>query len=98
MSSVQPFQSEPEHIDRKNNEEIAQNVLENEDDQMDEEERVGQNSWCFYSSCLAMPTWRESVCCNELNELHHFLSASVHRKQRDQTYSHIDWSSALHII
>jgi len=43
MSSVQPFKFEPERNDR---EEITQNALENEEDQMDEEERLGQNSWC----------------------------------------------------
>lgn len=50
MSFVHPFQFDPVCIDRENNEEITSNALENEEDQMDEEEGVGQISWCFFAA------------------------------------------------
>lgn len=44
IGSMSSVQFDPVRIDRENNEEITSNALENEEDQMDEEERVGQTS------------------------------------------------------
>ena len=65
MSSVQPFQFEPE---QRINE-----VMNTDDECVHEEERhesrVGQSQWCLCGNCVSMGTERESLCCQELQFL-----------------------------
>lgn len=79
MSNVQPFQFEPERVEVEGN---AEETLgnESEEDQINEEERIGRRSWCLCSCCLEMPTREESVCCKELR----FLTQAVSGKHRGQ--------------
>ncbi len=89
MSSVQPFQFEPERNinEEDNTDNVSQNEHQNEEQERRDEQRVGQNRWCVCSNCVSMPTEKESVCCQELP----FLSADVHGKLLcDQTYSNIN--------
>uniref|UniRef100_A0A672NCG4 P2X purinoreceptor 7 intracellular domain-containing protein n=1 Tax=Sinocyclocheilus grahami TaxID=75366 RepID=A0A672NCG4_SINGR len=68
MSSVQPFQFEPEHeiSEDENIEDVQYQINQNEDDRKVYEVRVGQNGWCLCGYCLPMLTGKESVCCKEL--------------------------------
>lgn len=61
-------------------EEIPQNTLDNEEDRMQEDMRLGQICWCLCSSCLPMLNQRESVCYKGL----HFLSEAFHDKNWHQ--------------
>ena len=83
MSSVKPFQFEPERnvSEEDNTEDVTQISSTNEDDRRVEEARVGQNRWCLCGNCLPMLTERESLYCKELR----FLSAAVQGKHMDQT-------------
>ena len=89
MSSVQPFQFEPEQNinEEDSTDNVSQNEHQNEEQERRDEARVGQNWWCMCSNCVSMVTERESGCCQELQ----FLSADVHGKLLcDQTYSNIN--------
>lgn len=85
MSSIQPFQFEPE---RNINEEdrtgdVSQNKHENEEQVGQDGARAGQNRWLMCGKCVSMVTEKESACCTELP----FLSAEVHGKiSCDQIY------------
>ena len=76
MSAVQPFQLEPERV--VNTEEGSQDniIAVGEEEQEEEQERIGNTDWCGCGNCLPMLTERESVCCQEL----HFISAAVQGK------------------
>lgn len=83
MSSVQPFQFEPEHeiSEDENIEDIQHQINQNEDDRRVYEARVGQNGWCLCGYCLPMLTEKESVCCKELQ----FFAVTVQGKFMDST-------------
>lgn len=83
MSTVQPFQFEPERVETERNAEVIMGN-ESEEDQMNEEERIGRNSWCLCGCCLVMPTREESVCCKELR----FLNQAVNSKLEHHIFSH----------
>ncbi len=83
MSSVQPFQFEPEReiSVEENIEDVKYKINQNEEDCRDYEARLGQNGWCLCGYCLPMLTEKESVCCKELQ----FFAVAVQVKLMDPT-------------
>lgn len=94
MSSIQPFQFEPELTKKENPTNTHDQVKENttnmpdqEEDRMEDEERVGKK-YSVLEELLAKAKRepresqeRESVCCMQ----RHFLSAVIHGEYQDQT-------------
>ena len=71
---VQPYQFEPwmtaeellaykERVSNRRNEDS-----DGEDEEENEDSRIGNSSWYSCGRCVAMPTVTESLCCNELRE------------------------------
>ena len=74
-NSVKPYQFEPlmtpEELEAfreraRSRREGSSDGEEGEDNS--EESRISNNRWCSCSSCLPMPTTKESVCCKEIRE------------------------------
>ena len=86
MSSVQPFQFEPERNinEEDNTENVSQNGHRNEDEERRDEARVGQTGVVYAAASPCQP--RRVFVVKELQ----FLSAAVQGKLCDKTYSNIN--------
>ena len=63
--NVKPFLFEPTYPE---GEESISSESEKEELTVDSE-RKGNTDWCVCENCFAMPTFAESICCQELDVL-----------------------------
>ncbi|XP_065899014.1 uncharacterized protein [Dysidea avara] len=63
---VLPYLFEPERRSRTYNESDDETAVVSGDSG---KERIGNTNWCTFYHCQPMPTARESVCCQEIDEI-----------------------------
>ena len=75
MADIEPYRFEPERreVDDSSSSEDADST-ENLDDfdgrgSTEDGERVGNTKWCSCGTCGTIPTGKECLCCQEMDEL-----------------------------
>ncbi|XP_062600011.1 uncharacterized protein LOC134261605 [Saccostrea cucullata] len=59
---TRPYQFEPEA-------DSDEELVDEDDIQPSEDERLGNTDWCTCEQCVAMPNAEECVCCQEIPEI-----------------------------
>ncbi|XP_062588548.1 uncharacterized protein LOC134250211 [Saccostrea cucullata] len=74
-NSIKPFRFEPYESGSNESDSVDSDDHENIDN------RLQNTDWCTCGNCISMPTAAESVCCHEVEKIHHLftdLNSEVH--------------------